>query len=342
MRSIIREINRTVQTSGGAKKVDKLEEMAADSMEDALNHVRYGDVTPEACVPDLRELRKRLPSIFGRKDHWLGRYVTEPRQFFDMLRLGAPQLRDQMLRMMDSIQLPAAALRPELTQRRRRTRGDFGNEVDIHRVYQGRCDVAWTKIHTEKVMATGNRLVHLVIDVSGPLREHADDSLWLGAAVMRIYEALTRMGCSVAISMYGASVGLWHSDPVRHGMVSVLVKDYGQPLREEQLAVATHLGCFRALVCPLLSIGGTLRNIDGGMGLATSDYDLRVASAEEDEQRGGNVITVGKAFNFYQAERIVYDFVQTHVHGEIAEGKTSRQLYGLYDNDEVEEEEVRF
>lgn len=327
MRSIVRDINRNVQTSGGPRKVLFMEERAADSMADALNSVVHAEEDGDAMAPNMRELNRHSWFNF-RSDHWLGRYAKRADDFYRGILHGAPEMRDRMLEMMDQIHLPAAALRPELTQRRRRSRGDFGNEVDIHRVYQGRSDIAWDKIHTEKVMAHGNRLVHMVIDISAPLLEHADGSMWLGAAVMRIHEALTRMGVSTAISVYGACHGLWTRGPATTGMVSILVKDYGAPLREEQLAVMSHLGTFRTLILPLLTIEGRARNLQEGMGYAVSDYNLRVQSAEEDERRGGNVVTVGKAFNQEQAERLIYEFVQTHVHGEIADGKSTRQLYG--------------
>lgn len=331
----MRVVARKVQVGGvGAVPIERMVEMSYDSVSDAMDGLKRARFSAQNMY-----LLNQTMSPYG-SDHWLGAGVRDPSHFYELVQNGAPQLRDRMLSMMDQIELPEAMTRPELSNRRRRVRADFGNSVDIHRVYQGRCDVAWDRMIMEKQETHGNKLVHMVIDNCAPGIVHADNSLWMGAAIMRIYEALTRMRRSVAISVYDAAAGLYYGDP-KHGMVSVLVKDYGQPLREEQLAVVCSQAFSRAVLMPLQSVdshkyGGHVDH----MGYATSDYELLVKSAEDDVARGGSVIVIGKAFNKEQAERTVYDFVAKHVYDETTEGKNTRQLYGFEDTESLDNEEA--
>lgn len=320
MNVIIRKIDRTLHTITGSFHCDTMKEFAFDSPSEALTHRDRWRYRP----------RHGMVSVRGDLDidvvHWLGSQIRGVEDFFHQLEHGAPELRDRMMSMMDEIELPDGMTRPEMTRRRKRTRGDFGNELDIHAAMQGRFDRAWDKLVMEDRSTVGNKLVHMLIDCGLPSMMHADHALWRGAATMRIYEALVRMGKSVAVTVYKGTKDMYPRSAIRHSMVSFPIKRYGEPLREEQLAIASSAAFARCVAMPSTSL--TTEFIAGNMGYTVSDYQLRTHSAEEDETHGGAVVVIGKAFEREHAQKIIDDFVRQFVRDETIDGMTRRELYG--------------
>lgn len=85
--------------------------------------------------------------------------------------------------------------------RRRRSRGDQGDELDIHAVNRGDLSRAWTR--TTRQTRTATRSVSIVCNLSCSFKQKAADLFWRGAAALKLAEALTQAGYSVAL--YGAT-----------------------------------------------------------------------------------------------------------------------------------------
>ena len=317
MKEMVRSVGRPLQSSRGTFQCDSIRETAYESVAEMMS-------------PEIKKLWRVAPG--GGSDWsmstWLGADVGSPRNYFELLKSGAPKLRDRMLGMLGQLELPPGMMRPELAVRRRRVKGDFGNEVDIHAVNQGRSDRAWDRTVREEVDTVGNKLAHMCIDVCSPSSASADSTLWRGAAVMRLYEALTRMGKSVAITLYAASEKLYPLDDVKHGITSVPIKRYGDTLREEQLATLCTAAFLRCVVVPCESIVRDGRLVALQLGFPISDYQLLCAAAEEDERRGGTVVHVGQAYSREHAHKLLNDFVKQHDRDERVHGMTARELHG--------------
>jgi hypothetical protein len=86
--------------------------------------------------------------------------------------------------------------------RKRRFRADQGDELDIHAVYRGDLSKAWTKTKRQK-RTGGIRSVALVCNLSCSANEDASKLFYRGASVLKLAEALTEAGYSVAI--YGGA-----------------------------------------------------------------------------------------------------------------------------------------
>ena len=89
----------------------------------------------------------------------------------------------------------------------------------------------------------GNKLVHVNINLGASAGTSCEAGLWRGAAAMRIYDVLMRMGKSVAIS--GSYCSYEAFDRGGHAMVSCRLKEYGEPLRPDRLAAMVTLGFMR-------------------------------------------------------------------------------------------------
>lgn len=126
--------------------------------------------------------------------------------------------------------------------RRRPQFGSSGDELDIHRVYQGQIDKAWRKTVRIEV-SQETRLVTLFIQIADVSYVSAVDSLWRAAVAILLMEDLLKAGKSVKIVVGGYSRFVTKAD---HSMtVSIVVKNYNEKLSVERLAAMTHLGFYR-------------------------------------------------------------------------------------------------
>jgi len=298
-----RTIDRMVSTTAGSKRIRRMDEVAFDSVGDLLH-------TAPQYKTKARESWVGADSI-----EKLDGYVSD----------GWPEVEKRMNKMLEEITPPPAELRPEVNRRRRRVRRDFGNEVDIHAVNQGRMDRAWDATVVEEVKTVGNKLVHININLSASAGVSFDAGLWRGAAAMRIYDVLMRMGKSVAIS--GMFTGYRLFTDGSHGLVSCRLKQYGEPLRPDRLAAMVTLGFMRHhLMMRGLNAHPTKKAV-GNRGYPIDDYELLTHAAEQDRQNGGAVVSIGQCFNLRQAQGVVDKFIRQYTHDEKVAGlSTFEQL----------------
>jgi len=127
--------------------------------------------------------------------------------------------------------------------KRRKVRKHFGDELDIHRVYQGQLDTAWGTTERVVIDETHN-LITLFIDIGGNAGVTAESSLWRTAVVVRLVNELEAAGKSVKICVGGASVNTYVRKHCT-STVSVVVKDFNQALSIERLAAMSHIGFYR-------------------------------------------------------------------------------------------------
>lgn len=82
--------------------------------------------------------------------------------------------------------------------RRRRTRSDQGDEIDMQAVWRGDLSRAWTR--TRRQMRSGGvRTVTLVCQLVASANVSSDDLFWRGASALKLADELTTAGYNVAI-----------------------------------------------------------------------------------------------------------------------------------------------
>ena len=165
--------------------------------------------------------------------------------------LGAPDIKTLNERLtrgwpegVEKLQQIATREIDPVSIRRRRVRGDQGDELDMQAVYRGDLSRAWTRTRRQ-ARAGASRTITLVCNLGDSAGISASQLYWRGAAVLKLAEALTQAGYGVGI--YGAISTLRASDDdTVDGCQFVEIKATDSPLDLSQLAALTAMpGWFR-------------------------------------------------------------------------------------------------
>lgn len=139
---------------------------------------------------------------------------------------GWPEGAEQVRSMMSDVDAP-----PPASLRRKINRGDQGDELDIHSVYRGSLDRAWTR---RRRLNTRSRMsVRLVATIGGSNMQKHEEMFWRGAAVAKLAELLEESGYRVEL------VGAHQQFVDGHDTSTYstfIVKDAASPLDLEQVA----------------------------------------------------------------------------------------------------------
>jgi hypothetical protein len=149
---------------------------------------------------------------------------------------GWPEGAERVRSMMDEVDAP-----PPVSLRRKTQRADQGDELDIHEVYRGGLDRAWTRRRRQRSRARMS--VRLVAQIGGHRHTTHEEMFWRGAAVLKLAELLEES--SYRVEMVGVNQHLIDGHDVS-SYCSFVVKDAGAPLDVEQVAgVLCNAGFFR-------------------------------------------------------------------------------------------------
>lgn len=129
--------------------------------------------------------------------------------------------------------------------KRKRIYGSQGDELDIHKVYQGQLDKAWTRTHRIEV-AQKFHLVTLLIENGGLSGVNAYDTLWRSAVAVKIYDELIQAGKSVQIVVATNSHNNFRDKDPRLLTTCIPVKKYNEQLSLERLSVMSNITFFRS------------------------------------------------------------------------------------------------
>ena len=197
-----------------------------------------------------KRYRKDDPGPGRSYPEWYGPHAKTSTDAFNNAILGSTDLAADVRSMWSDLDNVTGKRTVDYTQRiavskRRIKRGDFGDELDIHKVYQGQMDTAWRR--TERIVQDETHsLVTLFVDYAGNCDVKARDTLWRTALTTRLVSELEAAGKSVKVVVGSASRGALRNKDYKYTTTSVVVKDYNQPLSIERLASMTHIGFFRA------------------------------------------------------------------------------------------------
>lgn len=186
---------------------------------------------------------------------WYGVQGRTTKQMIELSVIGDHELYSDVKKMSDQIQTSISLddnFNIVPVKRRKRVYGDFGNEIDIHRVNQGKFESAWQKTITEKIDQEHN-LICLLIDIGANCNISARDMLWTSAATLKICEIFEAAGKNVKIIVGSGATGATHSN--YNMTVTCCVKEYNYHLNPERLAAMSHVGFFRSacFICMCLS-----------------------------------------------------------------------------------------
>jgi hypothetical protein len=167
-------------------------------------------------------------------ESWYG--AATPREAMDRASKGWPEGAERVRSMMDEVDAP-----PPVSLRRKMQRADQGDELDIHEVYRGGLDRAWTRRRRQRSRARMS--VRLVAQIGGHRHTTHEEMFWRGAAVLKLAELLEES--SYRVEMVGVNQHLIDGHDVS-SYCSFVVKEAGAPLDVEQVAgVLCNAGFFR-------------------------------------------------------------------------------------------------
>lgn len=130
---------------------------------------------------------------------------------------------------------------PPTSIKRKRTRGDQGEEVDIHAVMMGNLDTAWTRLSRRGVIA--HRTITLTVSLCISAAAEPDHLFWKGAAAIAAADALENAGYSVEIM--GNICG---GGPSGYVTCTMVLKPANMPLDKNQIAATVaNPGFFRKI-----------------------------------------------------------------------------------------------
>lgn len=150
--------------------------------------------------------------------------------------------------------------------RRKPRRSDQGDSLDIHSVYRGNCDKAWTVCSRKLQRGTGS--VRLVVDVGGNCHVDANSLQWRGVACAALARVMERAGYSLRIDA-AFTVGAFDRNGGHTGLFCATVKPQGSRVNSDRLAVSIGLaGFFRTVFfsCIIAEADKLKVNVDGGLG----------------------------------------------------------------------------
>ena len=142
--------------------------------------------------------------------------------------------------------------------RRKRTKGEFGDEIDIHAVNMGSLDRAWTR--TQRAPRVGKKKITLLVQVGANAGVHADNMFWGPVTALVLAEELVKARYAVEIIACSPVTSPFVSKNERLGMIKV--KNFHQPINLNSLSIMTLGGFLRyfafkqRLLCDEVCHGG--------------------------------------------------------------------------------------
>lgn len=238
----------------------------------------------------------------GRSSDWFGMGMGT-RDALQAVEDGCPELLQQVKPLVEilraSVPLDGTESVMVEVRRRKRHRSDYGDTLDMHRVWSGELDRAWERPVREVRLSATQRYASIYVD-NGILRDvKPRQTLWRAAVAMLIADVLTRMGINVEIWAGASGFDTYTGE---HGSAKfrwsgVRAKEYTQPLNEERVCAVMH-----AMFHRTYGFGMTLAApwaADDGMGYS---YDSGLVKPLRDRQGAGErVFRIGKCLDEAQA-----------------------------------------
>lgn len=275
---------------------DKLISIHYDSVID------YVEAKPHPTNADLYERFKRTaenqwygPTAKGYDDA-MKKAMLGDHELYKDLTGKIDQLRKSIRQ--SNINLDIMVKKPK----RVRERGPQGDELDIHRVYQGRMDTAWSR--TRRVdFDESTKLVTVLIDNEDNAMADSRRSIWRAAAAVVVVDELIKAGKSVRLVTYGASINSTQDN--NNMTVTCTIKNYNESLSSERLVAMSHIGFGRALGFCGMAMQPHRLLIGLGQTAPYSEKFIPLQFKAEMEKGHTKVVYIGKADSLYTSEQSV-------------------------------------
>lgn len=169
---------------------------------------------------------------------WLGRGVKTIQDVDKIIRNGWPEGVREAMDIKERIE--RVLISPKVL-RKRKSRGDFGDEIDIQRVYAGDLERAWTRSTRE--MVVGVPVIRILTGMGGESNKSPRDFFYKGVGVAILTDILEEQGYRVEIVAYDHGARAY-TDTQNTYYFEVPIKESREPLDLARLVTTTALAGF--------------------------------------------------------------------------------------------------
>lgn len=280
---------------------DKIISVYFDNALDLLEHEENGRNKDR-----FNDFMRRSKPNFKRNE-WYGSTNHNAGDVIDHSLIGDDKLYESLRSKINQMNKNLGVDKINYTQkiksvRRELIHGKFGDELDIHKVYSGNLDTAWSRRVREE-FDQDHHLVTLYIDIGGNSNIKVTDSLWRAVVALKVFEDLERAGKSVKIIAGGASTSSFVRDD-RSCAVGVVIKEYNQSLSLQRLAAMSHVGFYRVFGFGAKACQG-VRTLVKNLGRSASPSNGIIPINVQEEINKGHtkLIHIDKCCSLYDAKR---------------------------------------
>ena len=236
------------------------------------------------------------------------------KDILEMLMNGDPAFYEQVKTKMSELNVtlskPDNSNYKHKVRRRKRVKGDFGNEVDIHAVRQGRIDRAWTNTKHELRDSQDTRLVYLVLNTVLPGGQEADGVNWRTALMMLVHDDLVRLGKSVAVSLaWKTNATFIHDNNSTANVMYVPIKTSNQRLSPEHFATYGSAAYARLIMMYRMHAMCEWQ-VTGSYGHCLNSFEVLPKPLADAQKNGAHIIQVGRCFGKVDALRMYSEIME--------------------------------
>jgi len=272
-------------------KNDRLVSVYFESILDLMDYVPSGE--------NADVFRKFMNRSQRNYSNWLGSTNENVGDVIDHALTGDKALYESLMkkvnRMNKTIDMSNVNSKQRIESVKRKLKFDrFGDELDIHKVYAGKLESAWSR-RERVVVDKKHSLITLFINIGGLALVDADDSLWRSVVVLKVFGELQKAGKSVRILVGGTSSAAFQR--VGHSCsCAVVVKEYNQSLSVERLAAMSHVGFHRVFGFAAKSAQNEYK-LSGGMGatIKIGDHNVPINLQEEVKDGHTKIVYIDKS-----------------------------------------------
>ena len=203
---------------------------------------------------------------------------------------------------------PNTALNMARTRTKRKAvKGYQGDELDIHKVYQGNLDKAWTyrkKIEQEQKI----NLVNVVLDITAGYHIPCVNTFYRAAIAMMIIDELQKHGKSCKLTVCMSLLRAFNRGE-QISTFSVVVKEYNQDLMPAKIAAICNVGFSRCVIFPLYHLCNYEVKTSYGTIINVSDYQP-LHLKEEVEAGHSKFIFINQCNNLVEAKSVLLNTVK--------------------------------
>ena len=204
-------------------------------------HLKPSDKNREhGCALAFKD-DKRGGSISGK--NWYGIDTDKPSEVINAIKNGYTEGLESIRKASRDF-----GIEPIKSVRRRRTRGDQGDDLDITRVYSGNIDTAWTRTQKAYDGSAYGKNIKIAVDIGGNCGTGADAMKWRGAYAAALADKYAEAGYSVELFAYA---GVSHLCTRKEVSAQFIVKllDSSETYDIEKMAnTISFPGFFRTLI----------------------------------------------------------------------------------------------